>query len=82
MLTKKIVAREWLILLKLLAVGFLAIPYLISFADVGPDWWFYKALMNSRSPDFWGCWLVALGPYILVQLIRSIIWARDTASGD
>jgi len=61
-------AKEWLIFLPLFLVT--AVVLTLSF---GED--YFEALFFDRVSDSVVAWLVTLAPYLLVQLIRSIIWA-------
>jgi len=64
-------AKEWLIFLPLFLVT--AVVLTLSF---GED--YFEALFFDRVSDAVVAWLVTLAPYLLVQLIRSIIWAIRT----
>lgn len=72
---KKTLAREWLYLLSGLIVGLVLTPHLLM-AVLNPQKGataFYKALFDDR--EWWIAWLLALAPYLLFQLVRSIVWA-------
>ena len=80
--TKRVIAREWLTFVVLLAVGLTIAPLVvITIAEkkvklaMLPA--FYEALF-SRD-DWVRAWLVALAPYIIYQLGRSLVWAVKTA---
>jgi len=64
-------AKEWLIFLPLFLVT--AVVLTLSFGEK-----YLEALFFDRVSDAVLAWLVTLAPYLLVQLIRSIIWAIRT----
>lgn len=73
----RIVAREWLYFLAGMSVGLLFVPlavFLISGErESVPTFYsgFFEALLGFRGV----AWLVTLSPYLLFQLMRSVIWA-------
>jgi hypothetical protein len=78
-MAKRILAREWLYFLGGLIVGFVLVPFLLAVLLPEPGvglfrdaMGLYKRLFNKRE---WGDWLFVLAPYLLFQLIRSIVWA-------
>jgi hypothetical protein len=73
---KRILAREWLYFVSAIIIGFVLIPFLLS-ALFGPPGLggFYEELVSDHS---WGLWLFGLAPYLLFQLVRSIMWAIKT----
>ena len=74
--TKKVIAREWLTFLKAFSFGLTVVPAGISLlaGRIEEIWRFYPALFDGR--DWVIPWAVALAPYVLYQLVRSIRWAR------
>ena len=81
-MNKKRFAKELLYFLSLFFVGILVLPALLTVILSGRErFWaefglFYAALVDKSQ--FWIPWLVALGPYLLFQFIRSVIWAWKT----
>jgi len=80
--TKRRIAREWLIFLACLVIGFI-IVYLIAWNFRNPDWTpgrvfqeVMKELFTER--DAWIGWLFVLAPYFIVLVVRSIIWSVNT----
>ena len=82
-MNKKRLAKEWLNFLGLLFIGGVGLPVLLAaiFAERARFWHQlglnYAALVDKR--EFWTAWLLALGPYLLFQLARSVVWAWKTA---
>lgn len=86
---KVIIAREWLFFLGSICFSIIFLPILgsiiryfikgeISFRTYLQ---FYKLFMPALlgaegSQDFFQSWLIFLIPYFMLQLIRSINWAR------
>lgn len=87
MISKRQIAMEWLYLLGGMIFGFVVAPLAVflvfsllmndtaTFAEYYPR--FFAALVNG--PDRLFAWVVVLGPYVLFQLIRSVLWAWKTA---
>ena len=75
-MNKKIVAREWIVLLISICIGLAVVPFFIYLILGRLEYWglFYGALIDKS--DFILAWIVVLSPYIIIQLIRSIIWAK------
>jgi hypothetical protein len=76
---RRAIAREWLIFLAMLAVGLTVAPIAVLAwlsQDLSRYRLFFPALVDSN--DWPKTWAVALGPYILAQLTRSVIWAAKT----
>jgi len=76
---KKIIAREWLYFLGCVLFGITVFPaasLLLTGNKIRRMGRFYELLIgfNDTVP-----WLFALSPYLLFQLVRSIIWAMKTA---
>jgi hypothetical protein len=75
------VAREWLYFLGCFLFGITILPPILNWILGGPtdkvsD--FYKALFEAeRIP--WAC---VLAPYIVVQLVRSVVWAIGQLRGE
>lgn len=61
--TKKVIAREWLYLISLIVLGFI----LAILVDISAPY--------SSDSDFY---TFVLLPYIILQIIRAIIWAVKT----
>ncbi len=77
---KRQIAREWLIFVGACAFGGSIFPAVIMLAvahelRLGA---FYSSLVSNRSGDQAMAWAVFLGPYILIQLGRSVMWAYST----
>jgi hypothetical protein len=79
-MNKRKLAIEWLWLLGSVAFGATAIPWIILPAVIGrqgPNYRFdpknfYEVLFTG---DALIAWALLLSPYIVIQIIRSIIWA-------
>jgi hypothetical protein len=72
---RKVIAREWLLFIGLLALGLILIPPVLEVLLPGQrrvsD--FYAGLFSRQE---WGItWLIVLGPHLVVQLLRSVVWA-------
>ncbi len=74
-MNKKMIAKEWLIFLSASLFGFLILPLLLSVASPMhlPD--FYATLGDSDSGDFVLSLLIAVGPYIIIQVTRISMWS-------
>ena len=76
---KKRIAREWLYFAALVLGGVFIIVPLIALAihegDVSVLTLVFRSFTDRHDPDYLTVWTIALSPYILTQLIRSIIWA-------
>ena len=75
-ISKRIIAREWLFILSLLATGFLG-TYFLCYSTgwteaPGRDFW---NDLHSRYPIVQGVWLRIVAPYLVVTLARSVWWA-------
>lgn len=75
-INRRVVAREWLLLLGLVALG-LIVPWaigLVSFGRLPPEDW-----VNKRYDAVWegenDAVLAVLAPYLICQLTRSLVWA-------
>ena len=72
----KILAKEWLLFLACIATGALAIGPIVSVLAGGEAIDFYRALARqNESIFFWRAIALLLAPYVLIQLLRSIVWA-------
>ena len=79
---RKRIAVEWLSLLISLAIGSTVLPAIVilivskelDFGDFGRFW----GAVFSGKPD---AIEITLAPYVVFQLVRSIIWAARTAKG-
>ena len=81
--SKMIIAREWLVFLVCLAIGFTLLPVAIMLVFKGEVrlGLFYSALFSGNERML--SWGVALAPYIIWQIVRSIVWAiRMTKTKD
>jgi hypothetical protein len=70
---KKIVAREWLYLLGFVVASLVVLPLPLMLI-LGPQKGtsgFYKALFEG----VWIAWLIVITPYLIFQLVRSVLWA-------
>lgn len=79
--TKRQIAREWLILVGACAVGGSVLPAIIMLLGAAHELRlgaFYSALYSNSSGDQAVAWVVFFGPYLLIQLGRSVIWAYKT----
>ena len=77
MTIKKIIAREWLYLIGFVVLGFIILPLLLKII-LDPQEHiseFFIDFFDRLSRKEWIVWLVAIGPYIVFQFIRSIAWA-------
>ena len=80
MMDKKVVSRELSYLLLGALLGFILLPCVIAVVVDGSvecmrD--FYTILAGVRDASYWereATWAVAAGPYLLLQLIRPIVW--------
>ena len=71
-MNRKAVAREWLIFVGLSGLGFGILFVLFIF--VGED--LLSAYIEVLFTDVeWPAWGVVMGPYLLVQFSRSVVWA-------
>lgn len=87
MITKKLLAREWLYFVSFVFVGITFIPALVFFFFASKDYAQRHNLLEVYGV-FWGAisagrtdlkdYLLIFCPYILFQFIRSIIWAYKT----
>ena len=72
-MNKKIVAQEWLYLLGFVVASLVVLPLplmLILSPQEGASG-FYKALFEGE----WIAWLIVITPYLMFQLVRSVLWA-------
>ena len=85
---KKVVAREWLYFLFWFLLGLAILPGALATVFAPPDEvfknlfgyrGFYPGLLEGRG--CWFRWLIVLTPYILFQVVRSMIWAIKTVTG-
>ena len=82
-LSKRKIAREWLLLIGMLVFGFVAFPaifYAVGSVIAPPSesyalGKFYSEIFKELSKANLLAWIFVLGPYAFVQLVRSIIWA-------
>jgi hypothetical protein len=80
-INKKIIAREWLIFIILLVYAFFFMP---QFSEVSYSRFFDMLFSADRYNYSWNTkiwfntWLKLLVPYVIVQIIRSLIWAFST----
>ncbi len=74
-------AREWLILVSCLSVGFVVVPLGLVVLSRSRGVTFDLHEMYFTVHDWWVGWLLGLCPYILVQLVRSLAWAVRTLRG-
>ena len=67
--------REWLILVAMITLG-LGWPAVLATAmEVEFSGDLYEVLFDPSDDAWWIAWLVVLAPYILVQFVRSLVWA-------
>lgn len=82
--TQKLIAREWLTFVVALVVGLTVAPVIVIIVMIAIQenvqlpklGGFYEALFSRREWHI--AWLVALSPYLIFQLVRSIRWAIRT----
>lgn len=71
----RVVAREWLLLLACLIAGAIMAIAINGVAE-GRAIDLYDALiLRNGIVYFWRVLMAIFGPYILVQFVRSVIWA-------
>jgi len=75
-MNRRVVAREWLILLGGLCVGVTVWPIAFSAVSGRQLQLFYEALVGGR--EWVSVWLFATVPYVVLQLGRSVAWAIRT----
>ena len=73
-MNKKIIAREWLMLVCLLIFGFILFPFVMSLLTGGRFLQFYEALAYGEAM----AWVVGFSPYVIYLFVRSIVWAVKT----
>lgn len=88
LLSKKHIAREWLYLLGGIAFGFVVAPFVvyaffslmhrIHDASIPITLAEFYSRVFSSFPDDRSSLVVILGPYLLFQLFRSLLWAWKT----
>lgn len=72
----KTLAKEWLLFLACIATGASAIGPIVSLLAGGDAIDFYRALGRQNDTIFfWRAVVILLAPYVLIQLLRSIVWA-------
>ena len=76
-MNKKRVAKEWLYFLGAFYVGLLVLPLGEVFFRADYTLSVYSVLVDKQVALIG--WLIVLGPYILFQLVRSVIWAWKIA---
>ena len=76
-MNKKRVAKEWLYFLGALLVGLVVLSLVPFFTKGNYTFSVFLALVDKQEALL--AWLIALGPYVLFQLLRSVIWAWKTA---
>jgi hypothetical protein len=71
------IALEWLYLLAAVAIGLTVLPATVMLVGTHELRFglFYKAIANGNDYARW----VVLAPYILLQLVRSTLWALRAA---
>lgn len=82
---KKSLAKEWLLLTGFVLFGFTVLPAAIMGIGSGTlegieMGRFYSGLVYGSYKL--NTWLIALSPYVLCQLIRSLVWAAQTLRSD
>jgi len=83
LLKKKTVAREWVFFLGSLCAGIIVLPPLLVSIFRGRDtiseiYIELGGCLLGQERYFLECWMFILSPYLVLQLIRSIIWAVKT----
>jgi len=81
MTTKRIIAREWVIFLSSLFIG-LVLTMGMFFLNPKPTavYWYvppFQDFLNCLTDSYYWfqTWLSVLSVYILVQLVRSVLWS-------
>jgi hypothetical protein len=78
-MNKKRIAREWLYFVAFLPVGFVVVPLMLFITRWAFFDEFYMTLFGYYGRhEFVITWLSAFVPYLLFQLVRSIVWAWKT----
>ena len=75
---KRIIAREWLYFLALFIIGLIIVPNILylMLGEKATLNEFYDGLVDKN--DALGGWAFVFAPYIITQIIRSIIWSINT----
>jgi len=83
-MNKKIVAREWLIFLVSICFGLIIVPFFLClyFSDELKDWWFFYPVLIGEESDSTLARVFVIAPYIILQIIRSIVWAKKQFKND
>ncbi len=74
-MSKIIIAKEWIIFISAIVLGFVLLPSILSLLLDGSLTNFYECLSDSDNDDFLLTWMIAIGPYLLVQITRMTIWS-------
>jgi hypothetical protein len=76
---KKVIAKEWLILILSFVFGILILPAILTLLFTGELKelrYFYKVLFGGgHERDFFTGWLIVSSPYCLIQIIRATSWS-------
>lgn len=75
-MNKRIIAKEWIVLIAGFSFGILFFPSILTLLFDGTlknILHFYEALFDNQN--FLIPWLVVLIPYFLIQIIRATIWS-------
>ena len=82
-MTKKQVAKEWLYFLGCFCFGLLIFPSLLYLIfrllsnKEGPQFFFQFYSVVAGGRDALLAWSFVLAPYLIFQLVRSVIWDGD-----
>jgi len=73
----KQIARERLYFLAFFAVGFIVGPFILTlvFGQISDYPAFYEQMFGKH---FLIAWVIVLGPYLLFQFVRSLVWGWKT----
>jgi len=77
-MNKKVIAKEWLVLLFSFVLGILIPPAILTLLFTGGFkklGFFYEALFDKDKGDFLIAWLIVFSPYCVIQIIRGTYWS-------
>jgi cytochrome c biogenesis factor len=86
-MTRQQIAREWLIFLVCIVIG-LFVTYFMSYYHVLNSPYHNQFTKNLNAGDMWNdlfrrgsfnLWATIFAPYLVVSVLRSIIWAAKSA---
>ena len=83
-MNKKAFAKEFLIFIGSFLFGFLIVPASLTFmmdGNLRALEGFYGVLFAESNGDTFRAWMIVIGPYILLQLIRVGVWSVKQIKG-